>query len=594
MTRGARGAQAVGKRHAWKKLAPQLDGNRRNLLVLGGLSGLMGFVEAGVLVLIVHAATATTAGREQIDLTIGGISADGLKVTAALTIAAGLLFVVLSGRVLTSWLTATVSSTSALRIRKRISREFLDASWSLQAVEKGGSLQELMTTHVNAVGGATLQLASGLSALLSVVPLLISALIIDPVVAAVIGLTVLVLFLVLRPATIKAERHSRKHSRAGLRYASSLSETIALAMEIRTFGVQEPTASELDRCADRVEHPYRRQKFLAKLLPSIYQNVALLILLIGIAAVYLLDLVGLADLGAVVLILIRSLSYTQIMQSSIHSISELTPYIETLEDQSSRYRAAVSKGGPERLESVESICFDNVSFTYGSSPAEALSKISFQVNQGECIGIVGPSGSGKSTLLQLLLRLRDPSSGQYLVNGRAASSYNLAAWSSAFALVAQEPRLFNGNVRDNIRFHRRSASDDNIEVAARLAHIHDDIRSWPEGYAYEVGGRGGNAVSGGQRQRICIARALLMHPHVLILDEPTSALDLRSESLFQETLADLRRTTTMFVIAHRVSTLNQCDRIMVFNTGRLETIDTPEALRAGNEFFRDSVRLSQV
>ena len=136
-------------------------------------------------------------------------------------------------------------------------------------------------------------------------------------------------------------------------------------------------------------------------------------------------------------------------------------------------------------------------------------------------------------------------------------------------------------------------SDEAVEQAARLAQLHNDIVTWPKGYDTEVGERGG-AVSGGQRQRIVLARALAERPDVLILDEPTSALDMKSESLVQETLEGLKGTSTMFIIAHRLSTLNACDRIMVLKDGEIQAFGASEALRQSNEFFSEAVRLSQL
>ena len=146
---------------------------------------------------------------------------------------------------------------------------------------------------------------------------------------------------------------------------------------------------------------------------------------------------------------------------------------------------------------------------------------------------------------------------------------------------------------DNIRFFRDDLTDEAVEQAARLVEPHYDIVSWPKGYDTPVGERGGG-VSGGQRQRIVLARALAESPDVLILDEPTSALDMKSESLVQETLEGLKGTSTMFIIAHRLSTLNACDRIMVLKDGEIQAFEASAALRESNEFFSEAVRLSQL
>jgi ABC-type multidrug transport system fused ATPase/permease subunit len=152
--------------------------------------------------------------------------------------------------------------------------------------------------------------------------------------------------------------------------------------------------------------------------------------------------------------------------------------------------------------------------------------------------------------------------------------------------VPQSPQLIWGTVAENIRFFRPEISDAEVEQAARRAHIHDEILSWPEGYRTVVGPRA-SAVSGGQRQRVCLARALAGNPDVLILDEPTSALDVRSEQAVQESLAEVKEDVLLFLVAHRLSTLSICDRVMVIVDGRLQAIDEPGALLERNDFFRE-------
>jgi ABC-type multidrug transport system fused ATPase/permease subunit len=207
------------------------------------------------------------------------------------------------------------------------------------------------------------------------------------------------------------------------------------------------------------------------------------------------------------------------------------------------------------------------------------------------VGIVGPSGAGKSTLIQLLLRLREPTEGVMTVDARDARRLSLDDWYRHVAFVPQEPHLFAGTVADNVAFFRPEVDAADIQRAAKLAHLHDDVMSWPRGYDTMVGERGGQ-LSGGQRQRLCIARALVESPDMMVLDEPTSALDVRSESLIRETIADLAPSTTVFVIAHRLSTLAVCDRIMVILDGVLEGFDEPEQLEASNPFYREALRLS--
>jgi ABC-type multidrug transport system fused ATPase/permease subunit len=251
--------------------------------------------------------------------------------------------------------------------------------------------------------------------------------------------------------------------------------------------------------------------------------------------------------------------------------------------------ASIEPHGEQALENVLSVTFERVSFSYNQG-RPVLSDISFEVSSGEVIGIIGPSGAGKSTLVQLLLRLRSPDQGCYLVNGVPAAELRSDDWHRQVSYVPQEPRLLHASVRDNIRFFR-DLDEPAVERAARLARIHDDIVSWPNGYETIVGPRA-DAVSGGQQQRICLARALAARPEVLVLDEPTSALDPHSEALIGESLKALKSELTLFIVAHRMSTLEMCDRVMVIVDGRMVAFETKALLQRDNPYYRHASQLA--
>jgi ABC-type multidrug transport system fused ATPase/permease subunit len=274
----------------------------------------------------------------------------------------------------------------------------------------------------------------------------------------------------------------------------------------------------------------------------------------------------------------------------VQSIQEVAPYLETLTEEAARYDGAVVRRDGKHFDRIGSMVFDHVTFEYEAG-LPVLRDVSFEARPGEIIGIVGPSGAGKSTLVQLILRLREPSTGRILASGEESRDLSIDDWYEAVAFVSQDARLFAGTVADNIRFFRTDVQQDSLERAAKLAHIHDDIVAWPLGYDTWVGERGGQ-LSGGQKQRLCIARALVGDPEMVVLDEPTSALDVRSESLMRETMASLGEAHTVFIVAHRLSTLSICDRIMVILGGELQGFDEPAKLEAANPFYREALELS--
>jgi ATP-binding cassette subfamily B protein len=199
---------------------------------------------------------------------------------------------------------------------------------------------------------------------------------------------------------------------------------------------------------------------------------------------------------------------------------------------------------------------------------EVLKGVSFAIQPGEKIALVGPSGSGKSTIISLLLRFYDPSSGEILMDDSPASKYPLVWLRNQMSIVPQEAMLFGGTIYENIAYGRPGATEAEIMDAARQAHAHEFIALFPEGYQTRVGERGVK-LSGGQRQRVAIARAILKNPAILILDEATSSLDSESERLVQLALDRLMENRTTFMIAHRLATVRRADRILVIQGGRL-------------------------
>lgn len=213
--------------------------------------------------------------------------------------------------------------------------------------------------------------------------------------------------------------------------------------------------------------------------------------------------------------------------------------------------------------------FRDVHFRYASRPeVEVLKGISFAARPGEKIALVGPSGSGKSTIISLILRFYDPESGEIIMDGTPAQNYPLDWLRNQMSIVPQEAMLFGGSILENIGYGRPGASDAEIMEAARLAHAHEFIKAFPDGYQTLVGERGVK-LSGGQRQRVAIARAILKDPAILILDEATSSLDSESERLVQLALDGLMENRTTFIIAHRLATVRRADRIVVIQDGRL-------------------------
>ena len=266
--------------------------------------------------------------------------------------------------------------------------------------------------------------------------------------------------------------------------------------------------------------------------------------------------------------------------------------MDRLEEISKAEPEVLDPDVPVELDEVRGeIAFNEVSFAYEEE--SVLKQVTVKASQGEVIGIVGPSGAGKTSFINLLLRFYDPTEGGVLMDGNDLRTIRQEDLRDAIAFVPQEPLLFNASVRENILVGRPDATDDEIYQAAGQARAHDFITAMEDGYETVIGEKGAR-LSGGQRQRLALARAFLRRAPILVLDEAASALDSENEALVQQALVELAKNRTVFIIAHRFSTLSIVDRILVFESGEIVGDGTNEELEKNCALYRELRKRQKV
>ncbi|MDZ7677407.1 MAG: ABC transporter ATP-binding protein [Acidimicrobiales bacterium] len=572
----------------WLKVRPFLG--RRGRLGAGALSLLSlaaGLLEALLLVLVVTSALTVAEGD---DVTSFGLPVFGtVEVSTGVALAAaalaGLAVVVL--HVVVSRLTAMVAGAVLAAARRRLIRAFAESTWERQDQEREGALQEAATTLAGQTAQLVLNIASFVAAVLGLGALLAAALVVDPLATLAVLLFGAVLLAILTPLRRLTHSRGRRFVERNSALAERISQWGSLAMEHRVFGVDEVQAKGLESANRGVREAFVDSRFVTRLGTHLFRDLAVLMLVGAVVVLHVGGDIDLAAVGSVVILIVRSLAYAQGAQGSAQAAGQLAPNLDRLLDRIQSLEQSPVAFGDTVRDSFGRIELNDVVYAY-EPDRPAVEGVSLTLEVGEAVGIIGPSGGGKSTLVQILLRLRPPVRGSVTVDGLDYREISSGSWSRLVALAPQEPKLFEGTVADNIGFFREGIDRERVERAAADAHVGDDIERLPQGFDTMLGPRG-VGLSGGQKQRIAIARALAGDPQLLVLDEPTSALDVRSERLLQQTISSLHGRVTLVIVAHRVSTLTICDRVVAMADGRVVTIGSLDEALAAVSFDTDLV-----
>lgn len=566
-------------------LASLVSPHKGRMALLSVVSFVGALLEALFIVIVTGIAMALVGGVSA----VGPVLGRSLSVPTALVSAAGALLVRL---LLSLWgvrISARLVADVTTDQRRQLAHAYLWTTWAVQQAEPTGRLQELLTSFVQRVTGSVSTLTNSMTAGLSLLAFLSTGLLVNPLATAAVLLALAGVGGILTPLRRRIRSRSAVNAKANLSFANAVSELGALGLEMQSFGAESAFERRIDALTAEATLTQRRTQVLQGSLPYVYMSLAYAAVLAGVGALSWLGPTDLGAVGAVMLLMVRSLSYGQQLATSSAALASNAPFLAGVCETVQRYRSAPASTGTTRPAGVTPLEAEEMDFAYAGRPA--LGGVTFRLEPGEAIGVIGPSGAGKSTLAQLLLGLRPPTGGSLRAADVRLSDIDRAWWTERVAFVPQDAQLITGTVAENIRFFRDGIDDNALIRAARRANVLNDIERLPRGFDTHLGERG-SELSGGQRQRLSIARALAAQPELLILDEPTSALDGQSESLIRETLAELRGSISIVIIAHRLSTLDICDRIMVVEQGRLTGLDNPRQLRDANAFYRNALKVA--
>lgn len=460
------------------------------------------------------------------------------------------------------------------KTREKIFERTMESSWPRLLNQKGGHLETLLIYDIEKAA-MTFGFVNGL--ILFFTSFTMYALVAFSISAFFTLLTVglgTVFFILIKPLFQKVRKLSEKTSSFQKLVSHYTSEAIFGAKMIKASAVENIVLKRTSEYFKKLKELKIRTLIYNQSSAALFEPSVLIIITLLFAASYRSPGFSIASFVVIIYLIRRMFSFVQSIQAYVQAISESVPYLRNiLEYSNESTKNKETDNGKDIFSFNNFLEFKNVSFFYDSRK-ETLRDISFKIKRGEIIGIIGPSGSGKTTIVDLILRLFNPQKGEILADNKNISEISLAEWRKNIGYVPQDTFLIHDTIENNIRFYSGATTDEIIN-ASKIANIYDAIQELPEKFETKVGERG-IKLSGGQRQRITLARALARNPQILILDEATSAVDTESEKLIQQSIKNLNGKMTILIIAHRPSTVANCDRLITLDKGRIIEEGPPE------------------
>ena len=520
----------------------------------------------------------------------GGSGMDFGRIGQILLMTLGLYLISALCSFIQGYLMTGVSQKTTYRLRKEISEKINRMPMNYFDTKPVGEVLSRVTNDIDTLGQSlnqsATQMITSVTTLIGVLAMMLS-------ISPLMTLATLVILPVSMILISFVMKHSQKYFRGQQEYLGNVNGQVEEIYSghniIKAFNKEEDVIREFDTTNDRLYDSAWRSQFFSGMMMPIMQFIGNL------------GYVVVAILGG--FLAIRKTIEVGDIQSFIQYVKRFTQPIQQIAQVANMLQmtAAASERVFEFLEEEEedqtvehpvsvenlegNVSFDHVHFGYNADKI-IVNDFSAEVKEGQKIAIVGPTGAGKTTMIKLLMRFYDVNSGVIKIDGHDVRDFNRSELREMFGMVLQDTWLFNGSIRDNIKYGKLDATDEEVIQAAKAAHVHQFVKTLPGGYDMELNEEANN-VSQGQKQLLTIARAILADPKILILDEATSSVDTRTEVLIQKAMDNLMKGRTSFVIAHRLSTIRDADMILVMKDGDIVEQGNHEELLAKGGFYAD-------
>lgn len=478
----------------------------------------------------------------------------------------------------TSYMNTKIAEQYLEDMRSLSIRKTLMADWPYLMNQKVGYIDNVILN--DAAGGASIlkNISEAILRFTSLTAYAIVAFNISSVITAISLGSGILIFLSLKPYFYKTRKLSEILNKAQKETSHHINESSIGIKTIKSFAVESQVSNKNYVYFDKLKKAQIKSSFLGDFQGILFEPASLIFISLVFIFSYKNPAFNMVSFVVIIYLIKNIFSFIQAIQNKFNSINAALPYLEVMlayQDAAEQHKERPS--GNKSFKFNESLKIKEITFAYPETNYNILSGVSFSVQKGEIVGIIGPSGAGKTTLVDVLLRLLNPQRGIILADDVDVNSMDLNSWHKNVGYVSQDVFLLNDTIEANIRFYSNSISQDDIVAASKMANIYDFIQELPDKFSTQTGERGVK-LSGGQKQRIALARALARKPQILILDEATSALDNESEALIQRSISDLKGKVTVLVVAHRLSTVMNSDKIIVLDSGKIVETGTPQEL----------------